>query len=355
VARWRQLLFDVVTRAPQVELLTVGDSSTFGEILNSPGAAQVTIPIWPQADLTKEMLKPPRAIYAVEKDDQLVWAGPVITHEYDISAGTVTLGCEGYWNYVRRRFVVGSSLTYTATEQMQIAKNLVDYMQSWSPGGNIGIDASGFTASGVIRDRVYPGYEHGSIGTLVEQLSAVDRGFDFRLYPRWSAGPNSQMALRLDFYYPAVGRTTGVVLDLAANAVTPSVKLDSTNLATTAIVEGQGTGESQLSSIWNYTTMITANGVRLDVVESHSDVSEAATLTDYAKQALYRGQQPIVIPRVEVSADLLGEIVVGDQVRVIANVGLLQLDAQYRITKWTVEIASERMTLDLAPLNAFQL
>lgn len=355
MARWRQLLFDVATRTAQLELLTVGNTSSFGEVLNSPGSAQVTIPIWPQPGLAKEMILPPRAIYAVEKDDVLLWAGPVITHDYDPVGGTVTLGCEGYWNYVRRRNIVGNALSYTATEQMQIAKNLIDYMQSWVPSGNIGIDASGFTASGVLRTRLYPGYEHGSIGTLIEQLSAVNNAFDFRLYPRWSAGPNSQMQLRLDFYYPAVGRVTNVALDLTANAVASSVKLDSSNLATTAVIEGQGTGDQQKSWTTNNTPVMTTNAVRLDVVESHSDVSESQTLSDYATLALRRGTSPIVIPRVEVSTDLLGEIICGDQVRVIAKVGLLDLDAQYRITKFDANIATERMLLDLAPLGAFTL
>lgn len=355
MARWRQLLFDVVTRLPQLELITVGESTSFSEVLNSPGSATVTLPIWPQPGLAKEMIVPPRAIYAVEKDDVLLWAGPVLTHDYDVQGGTVTLGCEGYWNYVRRRNITGNALSYTGVEQLQIAKNLIDWMQSWVPSGNIGIDASGFTATGIVRTRLYSGYEHASVGTLIEQLSAVDHGFDFRLYPRWSAGPNSQMQLRLDFYFPAIGRVTNVALDLVANAVTSSVKLDSSNLATTAIIEGQGTGDTQKSWITNNTPVMTTNGVRLDVVESHSDVSESATLSDYATTALRRGTRPIVIPRVEVSTDLLGEVVCGDQVRVIAKVGLLDLDEQYRITKYDANIASERMALDLAPLGAFTL
>lgn len=353
MSRWRHLLFDSVTRNTQLELDAVGNEATFGEVLNSPGSAQVTIPIWPVAGLTKEMLAPPRAVYAVEKDDELVWAGPIVTHQFDIDAGTMTLGCEGYWNYVRRRNLVGSSLTYTAVEQMQIAKNLIDWMQGFLTWGNIGIDASGFVASGVIRDRTYDAYAHPSIGKLIEDLAAVDNGFDFRLYPRWSAGPNSQMNLRLDFHYPAVGRETNVALDLAANAVTPDVKVDSSNLANEVIIEGAGTGATQLSNISADLALMAANGVRLDTVESHTDVTQQTTLAAYARRALARGKTPIVVPRVEVSADLLGEIVIGDQARVIANVGLLSLDEPFRITRYTVSTATERMTLDLAPLAVF--
>lgn len=353
MARWRHLLFDVVTRAPQLELVAVGGDASFGEVLNSPGSADVTISIWPQPGLTKEMLSPPRAIYAVEKDDELVWAGPIITHQFDIDAGTMTLGCEGYWNYVRRRNLVGQSLTYTALEQMQIAKNLIDWMQTFLSYGNLGIDASGFTASGVLRDRTYSAFEHPSIGKLIEDLAAVDGGFDFRLYPRWSAGPNSQMNLRLDFIYPAVGRVTNVALDLAANAVTPDVKVDSSNLANEAIVEGAGTGSTQLSNITADLTLMNAQGIRLDTVESHTDVTVQATLAAYARAALSRGKTPMIVPRVEVSSDLLGEIIIGDQVRVIANVGLLSLDEQFRITRYSVSTAAERMTLELAPLAVF--
>jgi hypothetical protein len=76
-------------------------------------------------------------------------------------------------------------------------------------------------------------------------------------------------------------------------------------------------------------------------------------LDAYARQRLTRGSDPIMSPRLNVSTDLLDELIIGDRVRVRADMGLLELDATYRIVKWDVSPGDERMTLELAPLTAF--
>jgi hypothetical protein len=351
MARWRHLIFDAISREPQAEIPVVVGCS-FSEVLDSPGAASVTMPLDPSDyGVTKDMILPPRAIYGVERNDVLVWAGPVLTHQYDLRARTVTLGCEGWWNYIRRRFLV-NTLNYIAMDQTLIAQSLLDYAESWA-GGDFQINyTAGWSLSGVTRDRTFWYYEHGSIGTLIEQLAAVDNGFNWKLIPAWTAGPNSAMELQFHTRYPATGRATNIILDLDANVAVEEVMLDASNLSYVAIVEGLGQGELQTSAIRTNAPKITAN-VRLESVETRADVSVAATLDAYARQRLTRGSDPIMSPRLNVSTDLLDELIIGDRVRVRADMGLLELDATYRIVKWDVSPGDERMTLELAPLTAF--
>lgn len=352
MATWRFLIFDIDTLEPQAELVAVGDTAPFGEMLNSPGSASVTIPLVPSnaAALTPAMILPPRAIYAVEKDDVILWAGPVITHDYNIANRTVTLACEGFLNYLRRRHLFNTQ-GFIGTEQTDIAIYLIDYAAAW-PGGGPYYDTTGVVPTGVNRDRTYYYYEHNSIGTLIEQLAAVNNGFDFRFVPSWTAGPNSALDIAFEVTYPATGRRTTIVLDLDSNAHVESVQMDATNLAYVAIIEGQGTGEDQHSAIINNEVAINAN-LRLEAVETHGDVIESSTLVSYAQARLNKGSTPMMVPKVTVSTDMLGEFITGDQVRVRADIGLLQLDDWYRITAWEANPHTERVTLTLAPLGVF--
>lgn len=350
---WRFLLFDAVTFRPQAELVVVGDDAAFGEILNSPGAATFTIPLYPanSSALTPEMLKPPRAVFAVERNDVLVWAGPILAHTYNIASQTVTFACEGFLNYLRRRFV-WSDLNYVNIDQAFIATALIAYAASWS-SGDLHIDTSTVRATGVLRERHYHYYEHQRIGILLEQLSAVDNGFDFRLAPYWTAGTNSSLGLRLAIQYPAIGRDTGIVLDLNSNARSDTVQLDGSNICYVAGTEGGGTGETAYFNSRQDNALLAVNP-RLEDVTTHGDVSEPATLAAYSQARLNRGSTPMVVPRVYVGMDMLGTFVTGDRVTIRADLGLLQIPGvTYRITAWEASPAADIISLTLAPLAVF--
>lgn len=350
---WRYMLFDAVSHEPQCEVEALAGSG-YSEVLNAPGSAKLVMPLVPgnAAAVTPEMVKPPRAIVAFEKDNVLMWAGPVITREYDLKADTLTLNCEGWWNYVRRRLVQTPGFTYSATDQISIATGLITWMQSWTDGDLL-INTSGAALSGVLRDRTYPYYEHASIGTLIEQLAAVENGFDFRLYPRWYGGiANTAMELRMEFSYPATGRNTGIAFDVDANADAERVTDDWSAFATSVTAMGQGTGVTQLTSIMNNNNLMHAT-LRLEAIESRTDVSISATLTEHANRRLKRGAQGIQDVSVTFDTSYLGELRMGDRVRVRADRGLLQLDNEYRIVAWDVDIEGDVVRPKLAPIEAW--
>lgn len=107
----------------------------------------------------------------------------------------------------RRRLCSGDTLTYTATDQAEIAWNLIAATQG-NTGGDLGISKSwsGTTPTGVLRDRTY---ELGdSVGERINELSEVLGGFD------WDITPTSASTLTLDFWYPQRGVNRDVVLEL---------------------------------------------------------------------------------------------------------------------------------------------
>ena len=97
----------------------------------------------------------------------------------------------------------------------------------------------------------------------------------------------------------------------------------------------------------------------VESLEVASGVTRTATLNEYAQRGLDSGKQPVVIPTVQMSGKVephIGSYVTGDQVRVRASYGLLNIDATYRITAWTVALntaGSELVQMTLAPLEAF--
>lgn len=349
---WRFLVLDAMTRQAQAELSLVEDV-TFSATINSPGAFKARLPLKQPtgSPVSMSMLSPPRAVFAVERDGVLLWTGPIWTHEYDVEGGTLELAGEGYLSYLRRR-TLRATKTYTTTEQINIAHDLLTYTQG-QPRGDLGIVNAG-TATGRLRDRTYYYYERKRIGTLIEQLAAVQDGFDFEFRPRWTSGPNSTLAVDFITTYPALGRATGIVLDLGAVDVA-TVSLDGTQLAYSVDAIGRGMGDTiPISTQYNLATE--AVNLTLDDDVSVGDVEDLTVLTSYALRRLNRGSAPIVIPTVKMGTDFLGTIIVGDQVRVRASYGLLQVDSTYRITGYEVSIPAsgpEVMSLTLAPLEVY--
>lgn len=356
MAQWRYLLMDAVTRTAQAELPVV-NSARFSETLNAPGAFELTIPLIPPtgSSLTPAMLAPPRAVIAFEKDDVLIWAGFIWTHAYDIAAGTMTLSGEGYQSVLRRR-ILRATKTYLAAsgwDQEEIAWDLIAYAQG-QVGGNLGI-VDKHAVSGQLRDRTYYSYERKFIGQLIEQLAAVNGGFDFRFSPTWTAGPNSTLEVDFLTTYPCYGRDVGLVWELGSNCQIPSASLDGTNLAFSVDALGQGMGE--LMPIATATNALAQSTFGLDDAVTFGDITDVPTLTDHAKRRLARGSEPVVIPTVLVGSDQLGAFICGDQARVKADYGLLQLDGQFRITSYEVTIPNqgpESVALTHAPLELFE-
>jgi hypothetical protein len=350
---WRFLLFDSRSLEPQAELDCAGGVS-YTEELNAPGSFQATMSLRQPLPITAEILEPPRAVFAVEKDDVIVGAWFVWAHDYDVGAGTVTLTGQGWLSYLHRR-VLTISKHFAGWQQEDIAWNLIDYAQD-DPNGDVGIVAA-YQTWGVLRERHYYGYERKFIGELLEDLAAVRHGFDFRFVPRWAAGPNSTLEVAFTTVYPPLGRDTDLVFSDGAGGVTiPSVSLDGTSLAYRVDAIGRGEGDAIPIREAESTALQNAYLLLEDVVV-HSDVEENDTLDDYAWWRLNRGLHPITIPKANLPLSLLGGVVVGDQVQVRLDRGLLQVDARYRITALDVELpadGAERLVASLAPLVAFQ-
>jgi hypothetical protein len=330
----------------------VPTSLTFTETLNDPGTATIT------AALNTSKLKIPelapllQSIFVL-RDGVPVWGGILWAYSMDVANNAVTLSCSGFTSLLNRRRMRATK-KYVSTDQALIVKDIVDTAQAIS-GGDMLIDTSPIVAVGRTRDRTYYDYERKNIGEAIEQLSDVRDGFDYAIRPAYVAGV---LTRRMTVNYPNTGRKTTIVLDAGSNVDLLTATSDATQMTTVQHVKGEGDGADAL--------LVTATNAPLlnvyPMVENlyvANDVKITATLDDYAQRGLDLGKRPVIIPTVNLDGGVeprIGSYTVGDQVRVRAAYGLLDIDDTFRITSAKVTVAdvgSETVTLTLAPLEVF--
>ena len=341
MAAYRYLLSSVPTGTLIAELPF--ESATYDHVLNAPGSFGGTLGLKQPAKLASvlaPLLSPQTnslgklGLY-VERDGVIVWGGLLWTARADLDAGTYELAGEGWLSYFRHR-VMRESFSYPATDQTSIAKNLMNNHQVWSGGGTLGISIADVQPSGVLRDRFYLASERKEVGEAIEQLAAVENGFNFRFESRWLSG-----ALQTRFLtsYPVSGAPTTIVFD--GQITSMKVSMDATTMATNvdAIGTQDASGDVLLASVSDPAML--AVYPQYDAVVPASDVSVLTTLDEHARRRLARGHAPTVIPSIEVDPSqvpIVGTYQCGDAVRVRGGYGLAAVDGLYTITSYAVDV-----------------
>jgi hypothetical protein len=353
---YRFLWADLLTGDVQGEVPV--ESASFSHILNAPGACGLTIPLRSNkpgnvATLTESSFAPARTSIFVSRDDVLLWGGILWSVDADVEQNALTANATGFHSYFRKR-LLRIDKTYAATEQVDIAVDLLDYAIA-QPGGMVPVTTTTAAATGVTRDRTYWEYERKNIGELIEQLSAVQNGFDFRYEPRWDG---SSLGVNFVVSYPRTGRNTDIVLELGANVELLSLTNDGTQMANQVDALGGGQGPDTPIRTARDTSILSTYPL-LEDVTSHTDVISGDTLQEHAEARLDSGRRAIKIPTVRLSKGSipgLGDYVIGDQVRVKGSYGYLDVDDSFRITGITVAVGStgdEVVDRSLAPVGAF--
>ena len=356
MATYRYLLVDVVN--PTIRLAELPfESATYGHVLNAPGAFQGTMGLEQPPKLAavlQEQLQLGQVSIWVERDGVIVFGGILWTSDADIDAGTITYAGEGWHSYFRRR-VLRARKVYVQQDQVTIAKDLLNYAQAFG-GGSIGVWTADAAPSGVLRDRTYEAFERKNIGEAIEQLAAVENGFDFRYESQYDQVGN--LGVRFLTSYPPTGRHTEYVLEVGKQLSQLNIKTDATTLATNVDAVGAGEGDIKLLATVSDPGLLGVYPM-LDDVVSFTDVSEQPTLTAHARKRLQQGSSPVVIPEVEWDPSLepiIGSFLTGDIVTVRGGAGLAQVDGLFRIT--TVEVSvddagGETGKLSFAGLESF--
>lgn len=335
-------------------------SFSFTESLNEPGSFSAVMPLETALDgrLAGSVGRPElsaadfaadgRTTVVVERGGVPVWAGLIWGMSVDFGRGVVNLSGSGLMSYFGRRLITEDT-SFTSTEQTAIAWSLIDTAQS--VGGSMGLtDAS--LATGVTRDRTYLEADAVPVLQALQNLAAVNNGFDFRVGLSWSG---STLLKTFETSYPQSGRSTNIVLDVESNLSAASVRMDGSKVNTVAYVDG-APGTSR-QSVTNSTLELAIP--RLETVAAFPSVQEEATMLGHAQTISQRGSEVVKV----VSATLgrgvepgVGGFVVGDNVSLRGSLGWLDLADDYRIGSYSVKVddtGGETVSLSLAAGGAF--
>lgn len=374
MANYRVLYTSLVTGTVLGELPV--SSVSYSHVLNSPGSFSAVLALDPDNPETQVMAQPvtsesvtlveieppsPVAVGSlipagtgvyIERDNVILWGGILWTSVANVEANTLTIAGEGFMSYFRRRHIT-ADVTFSATFQENIAKSLIDTAQL-AAGGDLGVVTTS-VASGKARDRTYLGIERKSVGEAIEQLAAVNDGFDFYFDSSWVS---NTIQTSLVTRYPTGGATTDYVFELGTNAALMNVTEDGTTVTSVSEAIGAEYGDEAVFS-QKTDPALHSTYPRLEVVESYSDVRRTSTLDDHAQRRLDRGSEPMRRVQALVYADSLpklGSYLVGDVVEVKGTYGLLDLSGMFRIVELGVSVQPtgvETVVLNLVPQGVF--
>lgn len=287
----------------------------------------------------------------VLKNGVALWGGILTAFDANLGNQQVTFAGQDFWGYWRRR-VITQTQTFTNIDQHTIANNLISWGQG--VGSFPGTYAGNPATSGVLRSRTYNFYETKTIGESIEQMAAMDRGFDFGI--DYSGGP-SNLGFKVTWSFPQRGRQTGLVFDASKDVQLMRWTKDGSRIANRTVAIGNGNGDATLAVVTSDTSLLSAYPV-YETVNMHKDATDLTALTDHARQDLKYFKKPVETIELKVAANNvdvgLGTFIVGDVVTVKASSGFVQINNLYRIIGYTVEVDQDGFDIVLVRLAGLE-
>ncbi|MFJ4585332.1 hypothetical protein [Streptomyces echinatus] len=313
------------------------------DYIGKAGAMSGTVPV-PNAAVAaraRAALVPGRTAVWLERGRDLWWGGVLWTAAVQSdSRGNLSVGIQaGTWDTYLSHRMLYDTLTATQVDQFDIVRGLLDYVQS-TAGGDIGIEY-GTETSGVLRDRTYSRYDLPLVRDLIDQLGAVEDGFEWRIASYRDA--DGRRVKRLQLGSPTI-RTghADIVLDHPGPITSYTWPVDATGRANAWQSRGATDNSNQaadsvplISALKVAEQDITDGWPRLDGSSDYSTVAQQATLDGHAAADLAAARAGTVIPEValDMSRTPVSPALLGASVRLrIRDLWHPEtLDARYRV------------------------
>lgn len=342
---YRALFCDL--RTDQIVDVLPLTEAKFDDYIGKAGSLTATVPL-PDAALAaraREALRPGRTAVWLERDGDIWWGGVLWTSTPGSDErGRLTAQFQAgtFDSYLDHRILSGD-LVGTGIDQFEIARSLVDHMQA-QPGGDIGI-STGHGLSGVVRDYSYPYASLTRIRELLDNLSQLADGFEWRIHCYRDA--QGRRVKRLQLGHPRIeAGHADLVVAHPGRIVSYSLPADATVQANVWVARGESDNSDQTEESRPTTVSVTdpeslADGwPRLEQTSDHSGVSDETTLRSLARAALHRQNRPETIPEITVLLDdSLTPALLGARIRLrIHDLWHTDgLDHPYRIVGLSVE------------------
>ncbi|MFD7262088.1 hypothetical protein [Streptomyces sp. NPDC059874] len=309
------------------------------------GSAAVTVPL-PNAQIAarvRSALDLGRTAIWIERGRDIWWGGiPWTANLTSNQRGALGLRIQagGWASYLDHRAVFHTQQA-VGVDQFDIVRGLIDYSASLA-GGDIGIEYDAEQLSGVLRDRTYRRYDQPRIREIIDQLAAVEQGFEWRIasYREPSSGRRIKQ-LQLGAPVIRTGESE-IVLDHPGPLLSYDWPIDATVRANVWQSRGASDNRNQTAESLPMMTellvdddQLGAGWPRLDGTSDYSTVTESATLAAHARADLAAALTPRLIPELTVALDRvpLSPALLGATVRVrIRDLWWAEgLDQRYRV------------------------
>lgn len=337
-------------------------SFEYSDVLNAPGDINGTVHLNPYPGhptlFTQDNFREADTVLYVVRDGVPMWGGIMWGWRANVNTDTVSFTGEGWHSYLRRRVLNATSVS-TGFDQAEIAERiLINTIDAADP-----LDIQfNMDDTGVTRDRTYYWWEGKNAGEALEQLAAVENGFDFY----WSTGGTpGAFTVTFNLLYPTTGRTTNHVFELGTNVSFVTYSSDGKAITTRVLGFGTGQGANVLySTAYDPGAFGFEGGTRsyqlLEDVASWPDVTQQDTLDEHVARRLTESITPsrlIVLNHYPGTEPRLGTYSIGDQCTVTASRGFIQMDRElHRIVERRVTVddnGGESVQLTLAPIGLF--
>lgn len=313
--------------------LYIGKTGTLG--------CTVAIPDSAMARRVRTQVLPGRTMLYLTRDTEIVWGGILWTRtpsRDSFGFWKCDLQAAGLESVLRAHRLLTDTLTAAAVDQLDIARNLVAYAQS-APGGHLGIEIDYGQTSGITRDRVYSRYDLPWLGSLIDQLAAVQGGFEWLIQCYRDDTGARHRALRLGYPRLSIGGGD-LVLSSPGPITTYSLPEDATRMANAWQSRGATTNSNLaaestplMSALLTSPDDIAAGWPRLDGTSDYSTVTTQDVLDDHARADLAAARRPTVIPAVAYASAAVEQPQLGSYVRIrIVDTWYYDgLSARYRV------------------------
>lgn len=298
---------------------------TYDDYIGKTGTLSGTIPIPDAATAQRvhDTVLPGRTMLYLERGGQVTWGGVLWTRTPTRDPRgflTCPIQAGGLESYFRSHRLLFDTLVATATDQLDIARQLIAYAQAQA-GGNLGIEIDYTQVSGVLRDRTYSLFDLPWIGGLIDQLAATSGGFEWRIQCYKDSAGARHRSLVLG--YPKLSYGSQDTMLAAPGSITAySFPEDATIQANAwqsrgaTINSNQAAASFPLMSALLTTPADYATGwPRLDGTSDYTSVSDPTVLGQHAAADLARWVRPVVIPSVTILTAGVDQPVLGSHVR----------------------------------------
>lgn len=347
-------------------------ASSFTVTLGAAGEITATIPLKdPDVRARKReffgQLEPWRCFLAVQVGQQIIEAGPIVARpSYDDSTGRLEVKAQGMRAIFAKREAVNNThprpqesvLAYQGLSLGTIGKRIVQRTLN-NPGGDLPIVLPADETGN--HERNYPGYERSKVGDLLDNLTEVEGGPEFRFSPRLTTDGNGiEWVMRAGTTAQPLLSQTGDdwIFDTTTRGTVGGLNISSD--AGNRINSGTVTGEGMDTATLMYRETRADEWARgyplLEDTFSHSTASRTNTLRNHTRAYLQQGSAPWATWSLTVRRDespLLGEYTVGDWARVHVGADHPMVPEgvhRARIAKVSGAVEDQNVKIDLMPV-----